>query len=618
MLRAPLTGREAFFAPVRAWKQNGSLMNANRRRVVLALGSSLLVPALAGAAYAQNPSRADRAFERLAAQWLDRSMRLSPVSATGIGDHRFDNQIGDVSAAGRAASLRFSRETLSALDGIDKNQLSRANQVDAILLGNNLRGDIWRAEVLQSWAWNPLMYQGLAGGALYSLMAREFAPLPRRLDHAIARMERIPALLAQVRDALQPARVPAPHAETYAAQNRGLKSIVSGMIAPHAGVLSAAKRARLARATQAFNAAVDEHQAWIEATLIPQAQGDFRVGAETFDTQLGFTLQSNLSRAEIRQRADAAVVAVRNEMYRVAVLALAGHAGAPATPPAPTPEQQQAAIRAALDLAADDRPAPDRLVEVATAGVAEADAFLHAHEIITMPPAPVRVILMPEFQRGFAVAYLDAPGPLERELGSFYAVSPIPDGWTEDQATSFLREYNNRAILDIAVHESSPGHYVQLWHANAYPSTLRAVLSSGSFVEGWAVYAEEMMISAGFRAGDHLYHLSQLKVLLRTITNAIIDQAIHVDGMSEQEMMHLLTHTAFQEEREAAGKWRRAQLSFTQLSTYFVGYQEHLETRAAAQAHADFNLKRYHDGLLSFGSPPGRFARQLLLNEPIQ
>ncbi|HRP12528.1 MAG TPA: DUF885 family protein, partial [Terricaulis sp.] len=211
----------------------------------------------------------------------------------------------------------------------------------------------------------------------------------------------------------------------------------------------------------------------------------------------------------------------------------------------------------------------------------------------------------------------DAPGPLERELGSFYAVSPIPDGWSEEQAVSFLREYNNRMIVDIAVHESSPGHYVQLWHANAYPSTLRAVLSSGSFVEGWAVYAEEVMIQEGFRRGDHLYHLSQLKVLLRTITNSIIDQAIHVDGMSEEEMMHLLVHTAFQEEREAAGKWRRAQLSFTQLSTYFVGYQEHLETRAAAQAQADFNLKRYHDRLLSFGSPPMRYARALLLNEAI-
>jgi uncharacterized protein (DUF885 family) len=571
-------------------------------------------------ANAQTQNRADRAFAALSARWLDRAMRLSPISATGIGDHRFDNRIDDVSARGRAAQLAFAQNTLRALQTIDATALSRANQVDAALLRNALEAQVWQSQTLQNWAWNPLYYQSLAGGALYSLMAREFAPLPQRLRSATMRMEQLPGLLAQARRELQPARVPAPHAETYAAQNRGLKSIVTDMIEPHKGVLEAHERARLERAIVAFNTAVDAHQAWIETTLAPAAQAEFRVGAEVFDRQLGYTLMSDLSRAEIRRRAEAAVVSVRAEMYRVAKRALAGQAGAPATPDNPTPEQLQAAIRAALDLAAADRPARDRLVETATAAVAEADAFLHAHELITMPPEPVRVILMPEFQRGFAVAYLDAPGPLERNLGSFYAVSPIPDDWTEEQATSFLREYNNRGILDIAVHESSPGHYVQLWHANAYPSTLRAVLSSGSFVEGWAVYAEEMMVEQGFRANDPLYRLSQLKVQLRTITNAIIDQAIHVDGMSRDEMMQLLTQTAFQEEREAAGKWRRAQLSFTQLSTYFVGFQEHLETRRAAQAAwgADFNLKRYHDGVLSFGSPPGRFARQLLLGEPIQ
>ncbi len=146
---------------------------------------------------------------------------------------------------------------------------------------------------------------------------------------------------------------------------------------------------------------------------------------------------------------------------------------------------------------------------------------------------------------------------------------------------------------------------------------LRAVLGSGSFVEGWAVYAEEMMVQEGFRADDPLYRLSQLKVQLRTITNAIIDQAIHVDGMSREEMMQLLTQTAFQEEREAAGKWRRAQLSVTQLSTYFVGYAEHVETRAAAEKRPGFKLKAYHDKVLSYGSPPMRYARALMFGEAI-
>jgi len=580
----------------------------------------MLVPLIGGQASAQTASRADRAFEALGTRWLDRSMRFSPISATTIGDHRYDNRIDDVSANGRNAGLRFTRDTLRQLERIDRTQLSRANQVDAAILENTLRAQIWQTETLQSWAWNPLGYQSLAGGALYGLMAREFAPLEQRLDSAIARMEVLPDLLRKTRAELVPSRVPTPYAQTYVAQNPGLKTIVSGMIEPHKATLSAAKQARMDRAIAAFNAAVDEHQAWIEGTLVPAAQADFRVGADVFDTQLGFTLQSTLSRAEIRRRADAAVVSVRAEMYRVAKLALAGRAGAPPTPDSPTEQQQQLAIRAALDLAANERPARDELVEIATNATEEARQFVMQRDLITLPEGPVRVILMPEFQRGYAVAYCDSPGPLERHLDTFYAVSPIPDDWTEQQSVSFLREYNNRATLDIAVHEAMPGHYVQIYHSNRYPSTLRAVLGSGSFIEGWAVYAEEMMVQEGFRANDPLFRLSQLKIQLRTITNAIIDQAIHVDGMTEEQMMRFLTETAFQEEREAAGKWRRAQISYTQLSTYFVGFQEHLETRAESQrrAGASFNLKAYHDGVLSFGSPPGRFARQLLLEEPIQ
>ncbi|MBL8544584.1 MAG: DUF885 domain-containing protein [Hyphomonadaceae bacterium] len=595
-------------------------MTTTRRRVLTALGSTMFVPLMAPQTHAQSGSRADRAFEALSRHWLDRSMRYSPITATTTGDHRYDNRVDDVSAAGRAATLRFAQDTLRQLQGVDRNQLSRANQVDAALLENALRAQIWQTEVWQTWAWNPLGYQALAGGALYGLMAREFASLPQRLRAATARMLALPRLFEQARQELVPARVPAPHAETYAAQNRGLKSIVAEMIEPHKGALSSADRQRLDAAIAVFNAAVDEHQAWIEGTLAPAAQGEFRAGAEVFDTQLGYTLMSTMPRQEIRRRADAAVLAVRAEMYRVAKRALTGVAGAPATPDEPSPEQQQAAIRAALDLAANERPARDQLVQAATAMTEQARRFVLEKDLITLPDGPVRVIVMPEFQRGVAVAYCDSPGPLERQLETFFAISPVPDDWSQEQATSFLREYNTRATLDVAVHEAMPGHYVQIWHSNRYPSALRAVLGSGSFVEGWAVYAEEVMVDEGFRSDDPLFHLSQLKIQLRTITNAIIDQAIHCDGMTREEMMQLLTQTAFQEEREAAGKWRRAQLSVGQLSTYFVGFQEHLETRAAAEVKwgPEFNLKRYHDGVLAFGSPPCRFARQLLLDEPIQ
>uniref|UniRef100_UPI0025F656C3 DUF885 domain-containing protein n=1 Tax=Brevundimonas sp. TaxID=1871086 RepID=UPI0025F656C3 len=226
---------------------------------------------------------------------------------------------------------------------------------------------------------------------------------------------------------------------------------------------------------------------------------------------------------------------------------------------------------------------------------------------------------MPEFQRGVAVAYCDSPGPLDRGQNTFYAVSPIPDDWTEEQVASFLREYNTRSIHELTIHEAMPGHYLQIAHSNRHPSVLRAVLSSGPFVEGWACYVQDVMDEAGYMDRDPLYRLVHLKWQLRMVANAILDQAIHVDGMSREAAMELMMRDAFQEEREAAGKWIRAQLSSTQLPTYFVGWDEHWSLRREVQARegAAFNLKAYHDRALSFGSPPVRYTRALMLGEAI-
>ena len=149
---------------------------------------------------------------------------------------------------------------------------------------------------------------------------------------------------------------------------------------------------------------------------------------------------------------------------------------------------------------------------------------------------------------------------------------------------------------------------------------LRAVLRSGLFAEGWAVYTERMMQQAGYLDNDPLFQLVQLKFYLRTIANALLDQGVHVEGWDRDRAMQLMVRDSFQQESEAAGKWTRAQLTSAQLPTYFVGAQEHFDTRAAAEKAwgKDFNLKTYHDRMLSFGAPPVRYARQLLLEQPIQ
>jgi uncharacterized protein (DUF885 family) len=582
--------------------------------VVLACGAA--GPVLAAA----TPGSADARFEALGARYVIEFGRYAPVSATQLGDHRFDAALDDVSAAGRARTLAWVKELLGELQQIDRTALSRANQVDAAMLDNQLRYSAWSEEKFRDWSWDPLLYTQLAGQSLYGLLAREFAPLPERLRSLTARLEQLPRLLEQTRANLVPARVPAIHAETAVKQNPGVLSLVDELVVPNLGQLAPDDRARLERAIAGARDAVGKHQLWLEKELQPQAQGEFRIGRELYDEKLAFALMSTLTRDEIRRRATSEAAAARAKMYEVARQVLAGRAGAPPTPAAPTDAEQQAAIKAALEVANSVRPPRDGVVDLARQTLGEATGFVRAKNFVTVPVEPLDIILMPEFQRGVAVAYCDSPGPLDKGQRTFYAVSPIPDDWTPAQVDSFLREYNTRSIANLTIHEAMPGHYLQIAHSNRYPSVLRAMLGSGPFVEGWAVYAERVMQEQGFRADDPLMRLVQLKWYLRSITNAIMDSAIHVDGMTRDQALHLMTETGFQEEREAAGKWVRAQLSSAQLSTYFVGYQEHSDTRAEAERRAGtrFDLKAYHDGLLSFGSPPVRYARALLFDEPVR
>jgi uncharacterized protein (DUF885 family) len=561
----------------------------------------------------------DKAFEELGRRYVREFPELSPVSATQLGDHRFDGRLDDVSEKARARAAEFNRSFLAELAAITPAKLSRANQVDYALLEHSLRGDLWRLERLQDWAWNPLLYTELAGSAVYGLMAREFAPLRERLGHVADRLEQFPRLLDQVRATLDPKRVPSVHAETAVKQNRGVLNILENMVEPQLGALADNEQSRLREAMATARSAIEKQQTWLENELVPKAAGDFRLGARLFDEKLAFTMQTPLSRDEIRDRARRNLERVRAEMYRTAQEVYRKKHPYTEFPAEPSREYRQAIIRAALEMAAQNAPLPDAVVQTAKDTLATATEFVRNKDLITLPDDPLDIIIMPEFQRGVSTAYCDSPGPLDVGQKTFYAVAPLPSDWTSQQIESFLREYNIRSIHNLTIHEAMPGHFVQLAWANRYPSTLRAVLPSGVFIEGWACYTEQMMIEEGYLDGDPLMKLVNLKWYLRTIANALIDQAIHVDGMQRDEAMRLMIEDTFQEEREAAGKWTRARLTATQLSTYFVGREEHRDLRRAAEAAwgREFTLKRYHDKVVSFGSPPVQYVRALLLDREI-
>lgn len=559
------------------------------------------------------PAAANAAFEKLGTAYIDIVTAMNPVAATQMGDHAHDGELPAIDATARTRQAMMNRELLQALEAIDPALLTRDNQVDYALLKNAVEYDLWDVETLQTWAWNPQYYNDIASYSLYSLVARDFAPWPQRFGHIVERMEKLPAFLAEARRQLDPARVPKVHAETVARQNAGIMEIVDAALLPEVEQ-SGVDRTRFDAALSNLKAAVAEHQAWLDEVLVPNARGEFRLGAELYDTKMRFALMSPMSRTELKAKAEAAFAEARAQMERLAR----------SFPDCDSGSQQQA-IECALAKSYARRATRDTLEQTARETLAQATAFTAEKGFVGMPEGPVQVITMPKFWQGNAVAYDDAPGPLEQDLPNYYAVSPIPEDWTDEQAESFLTEYNLYMLHDLSIHEGVPGHYLQLDHSRRNDNLLRAVLMSGPFVEGWAVYAERVMAEQGYLGGEQtvdgkLFALTMLKMRLRSVTNTLLDIGIHTEGMTREQAMALMMEGAFQQEREAAGKWTRANLSSVQLLSYFTGYEEHMALRREAMERwgEEFDLRHYHDTALSFGSPPVKYVRALMFGLPVE
>ena len=232
------------------------------------------------------------------------------------------------------------------------------------------------------------------------------------------------------------------------------------------------------------------------------------------------------------------------------------------------------------------------------------------------PSRPLVVREAPEYQRGFAGASVDAPGPYDATANTYYNVTPL-DHYTEEQAESWLREYNYWVLQILNIHEATPGHYTQLMHGNKSSSTIKSVFGNGAMIEGWAVYSELMMLEAGYGNNEPEMWLMWAKWNLRAVMNTIIDYRIQVLGMQREETLNLLKNEAFQESAEAEGKWRRATLSQVQLASYFSGYSDIRAFRDELKSKLGdkFDLRTFHNKFLSYGNAPVPIIRQSMLRE---
>jgi Bacterial protein of unknown function (DUF885) len=546
---------------------------------------------------------ADAEFAGLAREYLDDRAERHPDIATGLGDHRFDARLADPSAQALEGERRALDGWTGRLAAVDQDALSAEHRVDAAMMADSVARRVFEIDELREHTWNPL--QANPGRAIYQLLARDFAPLSDRLASVAARLAAIPGVLAEARRQL--GRMPRVHLETAIGQFDGTIALVSKEIDVALEVAPQCA-AQLAQVRPAALEALTEHRSWLTAQLAgPDGFADPRIGPELFARKLSLTLSAAADADAILARAEADLDRASEEIAEVAA-EMAGGAK-------PGPE----VVREVLDRLAADVPDNTTILEFCRDALVAQTAFVTDHRLLSVYDDPVELIVMPEMDRGVAVAYCDSPGPLEPStLSTFIAVSPTPTDWSAERVASFYREYNRHMVHNLMVHEAMPGHYLQLQHSRRFTGSdtaIRAALRSGSFTEGWAVYTERIMAEQQYPGeGDpRAVRMQQLKMQLRTIINAILDARIHGHGMTETEAMALMTGRGYQEEGEAAGKWRRAQLTSAQLSTYYVGYCEISDLAGDLRA-ADPGLtdRQVHDQMLAHGSPPVRLLRTLI------
>jgi uncharacterized protein (DUF885 family) len=398
----------------------------------------------------------------------------------------------------------------------------------------------------------------------------------------------------------------------------------------------AALRPRLDAAVSAAKTALAAFERYLTDEVLPASEGDGRLGPDLFDRKMRHTMRSEaLTPERILHAADSEFAAIRAEMVRLARELWPTWRGDD-----PMPTDEGALVRGVLDAIAEQHRDPGELLDFCREENARIEAFCAEHDLIALVDEPLDIRWTPEFLRAYGGAMLISPGPLDRGLESFFAITPVPDDWSADQRESYLREDNDRMLRLLTIHEAVPGHYLQGVYANRSPSMARAVFQSGLFAEGWAVYVTQVMMDAGYGAEDPALLLTHWKFYLRSVTNAIIDARIHRDGMTEDEAVDMMVSGGFQEEAEARNKYKRARLSSTQLSTYFAGSMEmwdiELEARrrAARAAGADpsairpgplpggvgatpgFRYRPHLESVIDHGAPPTSLLRRLLAESP--
>ncbi len=555
----------------------------------------------------EKPETKARAFfSEFKSDFLDDYWQHFPESATLNGYHAYDSELRIPDDSSRRKTRDFALSVLEKLNSVDAGLLDPQARTDYFLIRNEMQSLLWYTDTLKPWAWQPSSYNP---AALIGYMLRgRYEPLADRLAHILDRLEKVPAYYEAARANIsKPSK---PHTQMARVITDGMIELLEKELPDSlqlAGLFGSNEQEIIGQALEASRA----FRSWLGRLEEKGTFRNFRLGEALYERKFHFDLQSDYNPESLWEAAQYEKEEAHTQILRLTQKLWPRYFNE-------TRHSYSLAESARLidRIAQSHRPA-DSFLSAIRQQLPELIAFIREKDLLFIDPEkPLKVRVAPKYLRGIAIASISAPGPYDKYENTWYNVSPIWE-MDADVAESYLREYNDYMMQILNIHEAIPGHYVQLVHANESPDPVKSIFGSSSMIEGWACYAERMMLEEGWGNNSPELWLMYYKWYLRIIGNSIIDIGVHTRGWDKDRVLRFLSEEAFQERSEAEGKWRRVQRSSVQLCSYFTGLIEILDLREEIRSIEGeaFDLKRFNEKFLSYGSVPVKYIRKLMLEE---
>ncbi|HEY2743164.1 MAG TPA: DUF885 domain-containing protein [Polyangia bacterium] len=542
---------------------------------------------------------ANASFTKLADRYWDEILVDSPENATSKGIHTYDKKLTDYSPAAVKKRIAWAHAWRDRFAAVDKTAFSRDEAADLEAMRLNNESTIVWYENTRDWQRHPRVYTGDALGAVYLIVKRNFAPAPERLASVIARENAVPTLMASARANLRD--VPKISIELALEElPSNIEFLQKDTVQAFAGVKDAALQKRFAASTATACKALADFGEWLKKDMLPKAKEDFAIGADAFGKKLAADEGITEPLDKVLARGEAELARLRGAFV----------ATAKKIDPSKPAQEVQASLAA-------DHGKPETLIADTQAKLAGLRKFLIDKSIVTVPSTVMPIVQeSPPFMRAFTLASMDTPGPYEKNANEAYYNVTLPDPkWSPADVESYMRGGFSRTIITmVSIHEAFPGHYVQFLWMPEMRSRTRKMYGCSSNVEGWAHYAEQMMIDEGVAGDDPKQRLAQLQEALLRAARYVVGIRMHTRGMTVAQAAEFFQHEGLQSKKVAEMEAKRG----TEDPTYLYYTYGKLQILALRDEYkkklgAGYSLRKFHDAFLSEGALPLPLMRRALL-----